>query len=78
MNNAELSDVSEEYVNVDDEIVKENPSVNYSTYTVVTHLGDVGSVRYEMGYAAAISVFLFGIMAFSKLIIGKLIEFVGK
>lgn len=55
-----------------------NPSVNYSTYTVVTHLGDVGSVRYEMGYAAAISVFLFGIMAFSKLIIGKLIEFVGK
>ena len=30
MNNAEFSDVSEEFVNVDDEIVKENPSVNYS------------------------------------------------
>lgn len=55
-----------------------NPSVEYSTYTMVTHLGDVGGVRYEMGYAAAISVFLFGLMAFSRLIIGKLINFAGK
>lgn len=30
MKSAEFSDVNEEYVNVDDEIVKENPSVNYS------------------------------------------------
>ena len=30
MKSAEFSDVGEEYVNVDDEIVKENPSVNYS------------------------------------------------
>lgn len=55
-----------------------NPSVEYSTYTIVTHLADVGTVRYEMGYAAAISVFLFAMMAFSRFIIGKLINFAGK
>lgn len=55
-----------------------NPSVEYSTYTIVTHLSDVGTVRYEMGYAAAISVFLFAMMAFARFIIGKLINFAGK
>ena len=54
------------------------PSVEYSTHTIVTHLSDVGSVRYEMGYAAAISVFLFALMAVSRLIIGKIINFTGK
>ncbi len=54
------------------------PSVEYSTHTIVTHLSDVGTVRYEMGYASAISVFLFAIMALARLIIGKLIKFTGK
>lgn len=55
-----------------------NPSVEYSTYTIVTHLGDVGGVRYEMGYAAAISVFLLGLMMFVRFIVGKVINFAGK
>lgn len=54
------------------------PSVEYSTHTIVTHLSDVGSTRYEMGYAAAISVFLFALMALSRVIIGKVINFTGK
>ena len=55
-----------------------NPSVNYSTHTIVTHLTDVSGVRYEMGYAAAISVFLFLMMAFARVGIGKLLDATGK
>mgnify|MGYP001006299478 FL=1 len=54
------------------------PSVNYSTETIVTHLIDVGTVRYEMGYAAAISVFLFVLMAIARVLAGKLINMTGK
>lgn len=55
-----------------------NPSVNYSTHTIVTHLTDVSGVRFEMGYAAAISVFLFLMMAFARIGIGKLLDATGK
>lgn len=55
-----------------------NPSVNYSTHTIVTHLTDVSGVRYEMGYAAAISVFLFLMMAFARVGIGKHLDATGK
>lgn len=55
-----------------------NPSVNYSTHTIVTHLTDVSGARYEMGYAAAISVFLFLMMAFARVGIGKLLDSTGK
>lgn len=54
------------------------PSVGYSTETIVTHLIDVGTIRYEMGYAAAISVFLFMLMAFTRILIGKLLNMTGK
>ncbi len=54
------------------------PSVNYSTHTIVTHLSDVSSTRFEMGYAAAISVFLFALMALTRVVIGKLIDSAGK
>ena len=55
-----------------------NPSVNYSTHTIVTHLTDVSSVRYEMGYAAAISVFMFLMMAFARIGSGKLLDATGQ
>lgn len=55
-----------------------NPSVEYSTYTIVTHLGDVGGVRYEMGYAAAISVFLLSLMLLVRFVVGKVVNFAGK
>lgn len=50
-----------------------NPSVNYAGTTVVTHLLDYGSIRYEMGYASAIASILFLLMIGSnKLIQGVL------
>lgn len=54
------------------------PSVNYSTHTIVTHLTDVGTTRFEMGYASAISVFLFLLMAVFRLVVGKILDYVGR
>lgn len=39
-----------------------SPSTDYSTHTLLLHLTDVASVRYEMGYASAIAVAMFIIM----------------
>ena len=55
-----------------------HPSVNYSTETIITHLIDMGTVRYEMGVASAVSVVLFLIMAGSRLLIGKIINALGR
>ena len=54
------------------------PSVDNSVDTIVSHLSDVATVRYEMGYAAAISVFLFLMMAVTRIIVGKILNFLGK
>ena len=54
------------------------PSVNNSIDTIVSYLSDVGTLRYEFGYAAAISVFLFVLMAFTKILIEKLLDLLGK
>ena len=35
-----------------------NPTPNYAGQLIVTHIEDYGFIRYEMGYAAAISVVL--------------------
>lgn len=50
------------------------PSTDYSTHTLVLHILDFGSVRFEMGYASAIAVFLFGIMLIAWTIINKLLS----
>ncbi|MBO7519348.1 MAG: sugar ABC transporter permease, partial [Clostridia bacterium] len=55
-----------------------NPSTNYITHTIVTHMHDFGAVRYEMGYAATVSVFLFALMAITRYVIGKLLNGLGK
>lgn len=49
-----------------------------SVDTIVSHLSDVGTVRYEMGYAAAISVFLFAMMAVTRVVVGKIMDSLGK
>ena len=54
------------------------PSVNYSAETLITHLIDVGTMRYEMGVACAMSFFLFILMAVTRLVIGKILNFVGR
>ena len=42
----------------------QNPTPQNSGQLIVTHLDDYGFIRYEMGYSAAISVFLLGLVYF--------------
>ncbi|CAM4223196.1 multiple sugar transport system permease protein [Paenibacillus endophyticus] len=54
------------------------PSVNYSAHTIVTHLMDYGTIRFEMGYASAIATVLFGIMIGTNMVTQKLLRKVGE
>lgn len=56
----------------------EYPTVNNCADTIVMYLKDIAHTRMEMGYAAAISVFLFAMMAIFRAVIGKLLKSVGK
>ncbi len=49
------------------------PSSNYSTHTLLLHMLDYGTIRFEMGYASAIAVVLFAIMLLSWALIKKAI-----
>ncbi|MBB3114630.1 multiple sugar transport system permease protein [Paenibacillus phyllosphaerae] len=53
------------------------PSVNYAAQTIVTHLIDFGTIRFEMGYASAIATVLFVIMLGTNLVIQRLLRKVG-
>jgi len=53
------------------------PSVQYAGHTIVTHLMDYGSIRYEMGYASTIATVLFGLMLGSNLLVRWLLKKVG-
>ena len=55
-----------------------NPSVNYAGATVVTHLLDYGTVRFEMGYASAIATVLFLLMVGSNMLVQKVLRRVGE
>ena len=50
------------------------PSVDYSAYTIVTMIKDYGTMRYEMGYASAISVVLFAMMLLMNGVIQKVLK----
>lgn len=50
------------------------PSTGYAVDTIVSHMTDVATVRYELGYASAIAVVLFLMMALTRLLIGKVIQ----
>ena len=47
------------------------PSTDYATHTLVLHIMDFGSVRFEMGYASAIAVFLFAMMFIVYQVVNK-------
>ena len=52
-----------------------NPSPGYAAQLIVNHIEDYGFLRYEMGYAAAVSVVLLLIaQLFSKLANGLFTE----
>jgi multiple sugar transport system permease protein len=53
------------------------PSVNYAGHTIVTHLMDFGTIRFEMGYASAIATVLFAIMMGTNLVTQKLLRKIG-
>ncbi len=54
------------------------PTVNNCADTIVMYLSDIANTRMEMGYAAAISIFLFAMMALFRYIIAKLLDTTGK
>jgi len=54
------------------------PSVQHSVDTIVTHMSDMATVRYELGYASSIAVILFLMMAFTRFVIGKVLGMVSK
>lgn len=55
-----------------------NPSINYAGSTIVTHLLDYGTTRFEMGYSSAIAVILFGMMIGTNKLVQKLLRRVGE
>ena len=53
------------------------PSVEYSAETIVTHIIDYGTLRFEMGYASAMAGFLFIVMLLAQKGVTKLLRGVG-
>nr|WP_246183223.1 sugar ABC transporter permease [Paenibacillus methanolicus] len=53
------------------------PSPQYAAHTIVTHLNDYGSIRFEMGYACAIATVLFIMMLGTNILVQKLLRKVG-
>lgn len=53
------------------------PSSNYAAHTIMNHLQDYGSIRYEMGYACAIATILFALMVGSNALVQKMLSKVG-
>ena len=50
-----------------------NPSTEYATHTIINHVSDYGGVRYELGYACAISTVLLMVMLIVNKVINKLL-----
>ena len=53
------------------------PSTNYAGETIVTHIMDYGSIRYEFGYACAMSVVLVLLMQGVRALVTKMLSKVG-
>lgn len=54
------------------------PTTQYSADTLLTYMLDVGTVRFEMGYASAIAVFLFVMMMFTNFVVSHIIRRIGR
>jgi multiple sugar transport system permease protein len=54
------------------------PSTQYAVDTIVSHMTDMATVRFEYGYASAIAVILFVMMAATRGLIGKVLSLIGK
>ena len=49
------------------------PTTQYSADTIITYIMDVGTTRFEMGYATTLAVFLFALMMVTNTVISRLI-----
>ena len=54
------------------------PSVDYAAHTIMHHLSDYGSQRFEVGYSSAIAVILFAIMIGANTLVKKMLSKVGQ
>jgi len=54
------------------------PSTDYAVHTVVNHLVDYGSIRFEMGYASAIATILFLTMIYANKGVQAMLARVGR
>lgn len=50
------------------------PSTDYAAHTIINHLTDYGSIRYEMGYASAIATVLFALMLLTNFVVKRAIK----
>ncbi len=53
------------------------PSTQYAAETILTHIMDYGTVRFEMGYACALACFLFVMMYIANKIVTRAINRIG-
>ena len=53
------------------------PSVDYAAHTIVHHLEDYGSQRFEIGYSSTIAVILFVVMIGANALVKKVLSKVG-
>lgn len=51
-----------------------SPTTEYAADSIVTYMNDVGNIRYEMGYASALAVFLFALMLIFNSIVKNLLR----
>ncbi|MBR7112649.1 MAG: sugar ABC transporter permease [Clostridia bacterium] len=54
------------------------PSVDYAAHTIMHHLDDYGSQRFEVGYSSAIAVVLFAVMIGANMLVKKVLSKVGQ
>ena len=55
-----------------------NPSTDYAVHTIMNHMTDYGTTRFEMGYACAIAAILFASMLLFNSLVQKLLSKVGQ
>jgi len=53
------------------------PSTDYAGHTIMTHLMDYGSIRFDMGYASAIATILFLVMIGSNKLVQRFLRTLG-
>lgn len=56
------------------EVLAGFPTTQYSADTLVTYIKDIGTTRFEMGYASTIAVFLFALMMLTNFVVRTVLK----